>query len=81
MSFLLNLDPTPEGRNAGSRSSAGLANTYFWIDPLARVGGLIMTQVLPFAAPAVLKAYRAVERAILRRTRRRQSGLRGAPQG
>jgi methyl acetate hydrolase len=64
MSFLLNLEPAPSGRNAGSMTWAGLANTYFWIDPAARVGGLIMTQVLPFADPAVLKAYNAFERAI-----------------
>jgi methyl acetate hydrolase len=47
-----------------SLSSAGLANTYFWIDPTERVGGLIMTQILPFADPAVLAAYHAFERAI-----------------
>ena len=64
MSFLLNLEAAPEGRNAGSMSWAGLANTYFWIDPKARVGGLIMTQVLPFADPAILMAYRDFERAV-----------------
>ena len=63
MSFHLNMDATPEGRSAGSMSWAGLANTYFWIDP-SRVGGTIMTQVLPFADPLILKAYRAFERAI-----------------
>lgn len=64
LSFLLNLEAAPEGRNAGSMSWAGLANTYFWIDPVARIGGLIMTQMLPFADPAVLKTYNAFERAI-----------------
>lgn len=64
LSFLLNLEPAPAGRSAGSLSWTGLANTYFWIDPTARVGGLIMTQVLPFADPAILKAYNAFERAV-----------------
>ena len=29
-------------------SWAGLANTYFWIDPSKRVAGVILTQILPF---------------------------------
>ena len=64
MSFHLNLEPTPEGRSAGSMSWAGLANTYFWIDPSAHVGGVLFAQVLPFADPAILATYRAFERAI-----------------
>jgi CubicO group peptidase (beta-lactamase class C family) len=64
LSFLINLERSAEGRNAGSMSWAGLANTYFWIDPTARVGGLFMTQVLPFADPAVLEAYKAFERVV-----------------
>jgi CubicO group peptidase (beta-lactamase class C family) len=64
MSFHLNMEPTPEGRSAGSLSWAGLANTYFWIDRAQGVGGVILTQVLPFADPAILAAYRAFERAI-----------------
>jgi methyl acetate hydrolase len=64
LSFLINLEPSAQGRSPGSLSWAGLANTYFWIDPTERVGGLIMTQILPFADPAVLAAYNAFERAI-----------------
>ncbi len=64
LSFLINLEPSVQGRSPGSLSWAGLANTYFWIDPTERVGGLIMTQILPFADPAVLAAYNAFERAI-----------------
>ena len=33
LSFLINTAKTPEGRSAGSLAWAGLANTYFWIDP------------------------------------------------
>jgi methyl acetate hydrolase len=64
LSFLINLERSAQGRSPGSLSWAGLANTYFWIDPTAGVGGLIMTQVLPFADPAVLGAYNAFERAV-----------------
>jgi CubicO group peptidase (beta-lactamase class C family) len=64
MSFHLNLEASAEGRNAGSMSWAGLANTYFWIDPSAQVGGAIFTQVLPFADPLILEAYRGFERAV-----------------
>jgi len=33
LSFLINTAKTPEGRSPGSLAWAGLANTYFWIDP------------------------------------------------
>ncbi len=64
LSFLINLERSAQGRSSGSLSWAGLANTYFWIDPTEHVGGLIMTQVLPFADPAVLGAYNAFERVV-----------------
>jgi methyl acetate hydrolase len=64
LSFLMNLERSPEGRSPGSLSWGGLANTYFWIDPTVKVGGLIMTQVIPFADPAILKTYRAFEQTV-----------------
>jgi methyl acetate hydrolase len=64
LSFLINLERSAEGRSAGSLSWGGLANTYFWIDPTARIGGLFMTQVIPFADPAIVAAYRAFERTV-----------------
>ena len=36
LSFLINTAKTPEGRSPGSLAWAGLANTYYWIDPVAR---------------------------------------------
>jgi len=39
LSFLINTQRTAEGRSAGSLTWAGLANTYFWIDPARNVGG------------------------------------------
>ena len=49
LSFMINDEPAPTGRSVGSLAWAGLANTYFWIDPVKGVGGVFLTQVLPFA--------------------------------
>jgi methyl acetate hydrolase len=43
---------------------AGLRNSYFWLDPTARVTGVIMTQVLPFADRPVLDVFDAFERGV-----------------
>jgi methyl acetate hydrolase len=48
LSFLINTQQAPTGRAAGSLAWAGLANTYFWIDRTKRVGGVFLSQVLPF---------------------------------
>jgi CubicO group peptidase (beta-lactamase class C family) len=48
LSFLVNTQPTPTGRSAGSLAWAGLANTYFWIDRTRRVCGVFLSQVFPF---------------------------------
>jgi len=34
------------GRSAGSLSWAGLANTYYWLDPTHRLTGMILMQIL-----------------------------------
>ncbi len=52
------------GRAAGSLAWAGLANTYYWIDPARRVTGLLLTQILPFADPGVLDLFAQFERAV-----------------
>ena len=52
-------------------SWAGLANTYFWIDPRQKfIGGVIMSQILPFGDPIMLKLYGAFERGVYRDLRR-----------
>jgi methyl acetate hydrolase len=48
LSFLMNMQPLPTGRSAGSLAWAGLANTYFWIDRTKRISGVFLSQVLPF---------------------------------
>ena len=68
LSFLINMQPLPTGRSAGSLAWAGLANTYFWIDRTKQVCGVFASQVLPFYDPTVVdlltkfetEVYRAV---------------------
>jgi CubicO group peptidase (beta-lactamase class C family) len=38
----------PGMRSAGTGDWAGIFNTYYWVDRAAGIGGLFMTQVLPF---------------------------------
>jgi len=53
--------PLATGRAAGSLAWAGLANTYFWVDPIHHVAGVFLSQVLPFADPAALRHFQAFE--------------------
>jgi CubicO group peptidase (beta-lactamase class C family) len=64
LSFLINTQPGPAGRGAGSLAWAGLNNTYYWLDPARGVAGVLMTQILPFADRAVLDTLDAFERAV-----------------
>jgi methyl acetate hydrolase len=57
LSWAINTESGPAGRSAGSVAWAGLFNTYFWLDPSKHVTGTIMTQLLPFADPEVLKLF------------------------
>jgi methyl acetate hydrolase len=61
LSFLINTAKTPEGRSAGSLAWAGLANTYFWIDPARDVAGVILMQLLPFVDAKCLEAFAGFE--------------------
>ena len=64
LSFLINTAKTPEGRSPNSLFWAGLANTYFWIDPTRNVSGVILMQLLPFADKTCLDAFAGFERGI-----------------
>ncbi|MEA2832829.1 MAG: methyl acetate hydrolase [Methylobacteriaceae bacterium] len=64
LSFMINTQRTAEGRSAGSLAWAGLANTYYWIDPTRNVGGMILTQLFPFADKTVLGLFSEFERAV-----------------
>ncbi len=64
LSFLITTAQTAEGRSPGSLAWAGLANTYFWIDPARDVAGVILMQVLPFADGKCLEAFAGFERGV-----------------
>ena len=64
LSFMINTGKTPEGRSAGSLAWAGLANTYYWIDPARDITGVILMQVLPFADGHCLEAFGGFERSV-----------------
>jgi methyl acetate hydrolase len=64
LSFLINPKALPTGRSPGSLAWAGLANTYFWIDPVRRVTGVYATQVLPFFDQKSVHTFEAFETAV-----------------
>jgi CubicO group peptidase (beta-lactamase class C family) len=64
LSFLVNREPTEEGRAAGSLAWAGLSNLYYWIDLERGLTGVLATQMLPFFDARAYGTFRAFERAI-----------------
>jgi len=63
LTFQINDETAPTGRPAGGLMWAGLANSYYWIDPKTGIGGVYLTQVLPFADTKALALYYAFETA------------------
>ncbi|MGQ0682168.1 serine hydrolase domain-containing protein [Bradyrhizobium sp.] len=66
LGFLITVDQVAGKRSPGSLSWSGINNTYFWIDPVRGIGGVIMMQYLPFADVRALAVYDAFERAAYR---------------
>lgn len=64
LGFLINPEEGPDGRAPGSLAWAGIANTYYWIDPASDVAAVVCMQHLPFGEPATVAVLRAVERAV-----------------
>ena len=64
LGFMLHPQGGPNGRRPGSFSWAGLANTYYWVDPEEQLCAVILTQLLPFADPACLELAAIFERAV-----------------
>lgn len=62
LGFLINPEPGPHGRAAGSLCWAGIANSFYWLDPASDVAGVVLMQFLPFGDPAALEVYAEVER-------------------
>jgi methyl acetate hydrolase len=64
LGYMINTQPGPNGRSAGSLTWAGIYNTYYWLDPQKRVAGVILTQILPFADHKAVKLYGEFERGV-----------------
>ncbi len=64
LSFMINEETAPTGRSPGSLAWAGLANTFFWIDPAKKIGGVILMQVLPFVDEKALNVFTAFENGV-----------------
>jgi methyl acetate hydrolase len=64
LGFMISTEAVPGGRSAGSLAWAGLGNTYFWIDPIRGVAGVILMQLLPFADAKALALFDAFEKAV-----------------
>ena len=62
LGFLINPDPVKDGRSARSLCWAGIFNSYYWIDPVAGVAGVFITQIAPFGDSGALAAYGDLER-------------------
>jgi methyl acetate hydrolase len=61
LGFMINTEVAPTGRSAGSLAWAGLANTFYWIDPGKNLAGVILMQLLPFADPKALQTFAEFE--------------------
>jgi CubicO group peptidase (beta-lactamase class C family) len=59
--FMLNTERAPTGRSPNSLAWAGLANTFFWIDPTRKVTGIILMQMLPFVEPNAIDTFTRFE--------------------
>jgi methyl acetate hydrolase len=64
LGFLITVDDAKGKRSAGSLSWGGIYNTYFWIDRARGIGGVILTQFLPFADRKALALYDGFERGV-----------------
>ncbi len=64
LGYMINTQPGPNGRSAGSLTWAGIFNTYYWIDPQKHVTGVILMQVLPFADTKSVALYGEFEKGV-----------------
>jgi CubicO group peptidase (beta-lactamase class C family) len=69
LGFMLFPTRGPAGRNAGSLSWAGAANTYFWIDPAVNLAAAILMQVQPSGDAGCIKTLIRFEQAVYAATR------------
>ena len=67
LGFLINPEPSRDGRATNSLFWAGICNTFYWIDPASDVAAVLLMQFLPFADPGALAALAAFERDVSHR--------------
>ncbi len=60
----LTLADLPGMRSSGTGDWAGLFNTYYWIDRSKGIGGVVMTQLLPFFDMPVIETLMGFEMAV-----------------
>jgi len=64
LGFLINTTAYPGGRSAGSLAWAGIANTFYWLDPRRGICATIMMQFLPFVDKEAVGLLSDFERAV-----------------
>jgi methyl acetate hydrolase len=64
LTFMINPTAFPGRRSAESLTWGGLANSYYWIDPVKKVTGVWATQLLPFYDARAVAAFEDFERAV-----------------
>ncbi|MGA7812894.1 serine hydrolase domain-containing protein, partial [Caballeronia sp.] len=64
LGFHLTLADVPGMRSNGTGDWAGVFNTYYWIDRAKGIGGVLMTQVLPFFDMPVVETLIGFETAV-----------------
>jgi len=64
LGFHLTLADLPGMRSNGTGDWAGIFNSYYWIDRSKGIGGVLMTQVLPFFDMSVIETLMGFETAV-----------------
>ncbi len=64
LGFLIYPEKGRFGRNAGSFGWAGMASTYFWVDPVVNQAAVIMMQILPSGDTGAMKTLFGFEKAV-----------------
>lgn len=76
--LMMNLEDLPNGRSKGSGAWAGLANCYYWADPVDKVVGFLVGASLPFMDRDYLHLFDALERAVHSRSPATEMGEPGS---
>jgi CubicO group peptidase (beta-lactamase class C family) len=64
LGFVINTEPCPGGRAAGSLAWGGIRNTFYWIDPVNGIAAVLLMQFQPFCDPAAMAMLYDFERLV-----------------